>query len=170
MTGLKDILIRKFPKPNERIDGQLIFLDQYEIVKLDCKALHDALKLHFFKAKFLIRYGANMHIDIVCGISNDDEIFLLMNPLISDRYSNLVNKFEDIRSEYVNQTLLADIIDVYKETGANITKLNDKKYQIWYGDHKWRVLDFEVNDTLKIRTTPNKNLVKWWQRLFGVNK
>lgn len=171
MTDIQTILKNKFPKTEERVEGQLVFLDQQEIIRLDSPRLQAITNLDFYKTKFFTGYRKFTIIDAVVGLLNDNEIFILTNPLFSDKHSDLIKVFENVKSTNVDKDLISDLVDMYRETGANITDIGAYKYQIWFGDNKWRILDFEINGTLKIKTTPNSTLPKakrkWWQKLFG---
>ena len=155
MTDIQTILKNKFPKTEERVEGRLVFLDQHEIIRLDSPRLQAITKLDFYKTKFFTGYRKFTIIDTVVGLSNDNEVFLLTNPLFSDKYSDLIKIFENVKSANVDKGFISDLVDMYRATGAKITDIGADKYQIWFGDNKWRILDFEINGTLKIKTTPN---------------
>jgi hypothetical protein len=175
MTDIQTILTSKFPKTEELVEGRLVFLDQHEIIRLDSPRLQAITKLDFYKTKFFTGYRKFTIIDTVVGLSNDNEVFLLTNPLFSDKYSDLIKIFENVKSAHVDKGFISDLIDMYRATGAKITEIGADKYQIWFGHNKWRILNFEINGTLKIKTTPNNTLNNtlpkagrsWWQKLLG---
>ncbi|QZK89300.1 hypothetical protein K5V07_01850 [Flavobacterium sp. CHNK8] len=160
MTDIQTILTSKFPKTEERVEGRLVFLDQHEIIRLDSPRLQAITKLDFYKTKFFTGYRKFTIIDTVVGLSNDNEVFLLTNPLFSDKYSDLIKIFENVKSAHVDKGFVSDLVDMYRATGAKITEIGADKYQIWFSDNKWRILDFEINGTLKIKTTLNSTLPK----------
>lgn len=171
MTDIQTLLKNKFPKTEDRIEGHLVFLEQYGIHKLDKPFLHDITHLDFYKVRFFTGYRKCRVIDTVVGFSMDNRVFLLTNPIFSDRYSSLIQQFENIESTWINQSLISEIIELYRETGVKITEISNGQYQIWFGENKWRALNFEINGTLKIKTIPNRALSKtvqtWWQKLFN---
>jgi len=171
MTDIQIILASKFPKTEERVEGRLVFLEKYEIIKLDSPRLQTITELDFYKTKFFTGYHKFTIIDIVVGLSKDNEVFLLTNPIFTEKYSDLNNIFEEVKSVQVDERLISELVDVYRATGAKITEISANKYQIWFGNNKWRILDFEINETLKIKTTPNSTLPKAehsrWKKLFG---
>lgn len=172
MTDLETLLTIKFPRTNEYIEGQLVFLDQYGVDRIRKTNLENATHLTFYKAKFFTGYKKFTITDIVIGISGDNSIYLLTNPLFSDKYSDIVTQLERINTRLVNHRLISEIIDLYKVTGSSITEISNDKYQIWYGDNKWRVMEFENSITLKIKTVPNiadQSVVRsWWRKLLGI--
>jgi hypothetical protein len=153
MTDIQIILKSKFPKTEERVEGRLVFLDQHEIIRLDSPRLQAITKLDFYKTKFFTGYRKFTIIDTVVGLSNDNEVFILTNPLFSDKYSDLIKIFENVKSAHVDKGFISDLVDMYRATGAKITDIGADKYQIWFGDNKWRILDFEINGTLKIKSS-----------------
>jgi hypothetical protein len=171
MTDIQTILTTKFPKTDERIEGHLVFLDQYGVDRIRKTNLENVTSLDFYKAKFYTGHRKFTIIETIIGLSGDSNVFLLTNPLFSDKHSDIVNQLERIDSMYVTQSVILEIIDLYKETGASITEIGNDKYQIWHGENKWRIMEFENNRTLKIKTTPNSTLQKtglsWWRRHFG---
>jgi len=170
MTDIQAILTSKFPNTEGHVVGQLVFLTQQEIIRLDSPRLQAITELNFYKTKFFTGYRKFTNIDTVVGLSKDNEVFLLTNPLFSDKYSDLIKIFENVKSAHIDKGFISDLVEMYRATGAKITEIGIYKYQIWFGDNKWRILDFEINGTLKIKTIPNSTLPKagrtWLQKLF----
>lgn len=171
MTEIHNILTSKFPKTVDRIEGRLVFLDQHEINKVISHKLEALCKLDFYQAKFFTGYHKFTIIDVIVGCSKDNEVFLLTNPLFSERYSNLIPVLENINAEQVNQEVITEIVECYKRTGAKITAINEHNFQIWFGESAWHILSFEFNQNLKIKSTPNSKALnlrpKWWQIILG---
>ena len=158
MTDLELILINKFAATEERLEGHLIYLKNYGLTKLNQPRLGQKTNLDFYRAKFFTGYRKFSKIDIVIGVSADNkEIFLLTNPLFSDKYSNLIEQFKKIQKQDISQQLINEIIELYKEVGTCITIIDAKKnlYQIWFGRNKWRTMKIDHDITLTIKTIPN---------------
>lgn len=171
MTDIKDILRSRFPKTEERIEGQLVFLEQYEIVKLGFLKIQEITKLDFYKIKFFTGYRKFTITDIVVGLSGNQEIFLLANPIFSSKYSNLIKIIEQVEPKEVGEAFISDVVSMYRETGVTITDIDAHNFQVWFGDDRWRILSFEINGGLTIKTIPNSDWRKarrsWWRKLFG---
>ena len=160
MIDVKSILSSNYPDTIEKIEGKLVFLPNQDVDALHYPILSKALNLNFFKARFSTGYRKFRNIDVVVGVTGNStgSVYLLTNPLIfSERYSDLIDQLEKITKEDITADLLNEIIALYKETGVHITpfRLNSHKYQIWFGENKWRILKFEFQQTLKIITRPN---------------
>lgn len=158
MTDPRTILTTKFPKTEERAEGRLAFLEQDGLEKIEKPILQHITKLDFYKAKFFTGYRSAPFAYMIIGVNTDNELFLLANPVFSDKYSDLVKQFEKIKPTLADHPLTTEIVDLYKETGAKITQIGNYQYQIWFGQIKWRILDFEINGTLRIKMTPNSRL------------
>lgn len=168
MNTVSHILSDNYPSTPERIEGQLVYLEKYGVNKLDTSVINHVMKLDFHKARFFTGYRKFTIIDVVIGIC-DENLFLLTNPVFSDRDSNLIEEFEKINANQINAALIAEIIILYQTTGANITPIDipHNKYQIWFGDKKWRTMKFHMHKTLKIETIPNASLPKkQWLKWF----
>lgn len=117
--------INKFPKTEERIEGRLVFLDQHGIIELDRPLLQKRTGLKFYRVKFFTGYRKFTVIDAVVGLSGDNEVFLLINPIFSDRYYNIIKLFERIQAVDVDQSVISEVVSLYKETGANVTEIGN---------------------------------------------
>ncbi|GAO45378.1 hypothetical protein [Flavihumibacter petaseus] len=158
MTGLASILSEKFPWTGERIEGQLAFQKKFEIVKLDCPELQKFTGLAFYKAKFSTGYRKFSIIDIVIGVTEIEEVYLLINPLFADSYSTLLKPLEEIKSSDAGPSLISEIVFLFKETGAVISKIDGNRYQLWFGNEKWRVMIFALKENLVLRIVPNSSM------------
>ena len=158
MTELQTILTTRFAATKERIEGHLIYLKNYGLIKLNQPKLGQKTNLDFYRAKFFTGYRKFSTIDIIIGVSADNrDIYLLTNPLFSDQYSNLIGPLEKIQKQDIDQQLINEIIELYKEVGTNITPVDPKNnlYQIWFGRDKWRMMKINHDVTLTIETKPN---------------
>lgn len=146
---LEDILTEKFPEKEESFEGDLVFLKHHKITKLEKPLLFKHTALNFYKAKFSTGYRKFKLIDVIIGFS-DKEVYILTNPIFSNKYSNLIQRLEEIKALNSDDSIINEIVDLYKQTGTVITELSKKKHQIWFGNNKWRILEFKIDDTLQI--------------------
>lgn len=170
MMDINSLLVQKYPTTNERIEGQLVYLENFGVTEFPSPLIEDRTDISIFTTKFSTGYRKFSTIDVVIGTREPDEIFVLTNPIFSDEYSTLTTALEKIGSRDIDQRLINEIVELYKLTGTKITEIETNKFQIWFGDNKWRVMQFEIKGTLKIKTTPNYELQSekstWWKRLF----
>ena len=153
----------------KNFEGQLIYKEEYGIEILDFPSIEEQIKLNFFKGKFSTGYRKFSVIDVVIAKSQLNDIFLMTNPVFSDRYSSLTKVLEEIKEQEITPDLIQQIVELIRITGVKITAISDKEYQIWFGDDKWRLLEFKTNRTLKIEMKSNYELdrkLNWWQKLF----
>src|SRR5215203_3164243 len=113
MEDINLILANKYPKTKELKEDQFVYLEDYGITKLDYPSLEEKTKLVFYKTKFFIQKPLNQYLDVVIGLSPDNQVYLVINPMLSNKYSNLVNKLEEIKNSDVSNNLLAEIISMF---------------------------------------------------------
>jgi len=171
MKDINLLLVETYPTADERIEGRLVYLEKYGVTRFTSPLLEEKSNLSFFTTKFSTGYRKFVTIDAVIGARGLDELFVLTNPIFSEDYSNLVMELEKIETKDIDQPLINEIIELYKLTGTKITEIENSKFQIWFGDSKWRIMEFETKRNLKIETTSNYNLQNdkktWWKRLFS---
>lgn len=155
MTELDLILVNRFPSTEERIEGRLVYLIKYGLTKIDVANLELKTSLAFYKAKFFTGYRKFTIIDVIIGVNHEGQIFLLTNPLFSDKYSDLITQFGNIYQKDIDQCLINEIIELYKIVGTNITEIDPKAnlYQIWFGNTKWRKMKIDITGRLTIKIT-----------------
>ncbi len=171
MTDINSLLIEKYPFSDERIEGRLVYLNNYGVTRFASPLLEERTKISFFNAKFSTGYRKFRTIDVIIGLRGSDELFTLTNPVFSDKYSNLPTELEKISASDINNSLIFEIVELYKLAGSKITVIDNNKFQIWFGEDKWRIMSFDTSGTLRIKTTPNYQAQdekrSWWERLFG---
>ena len=154
LRDLDSILTDRFPATDDRLEGQLVYLQNYGLTKLQRPTLQQATGLDFYKARFFTGYRKFSTIDVVIGLNvSNNQIGLLTNPVFSDKYSDLLPYLEKIQEADINQQLINDIIELYKDAGTIITEIdtNNNLYQIWFGDGKWRMLKIGKSPSLTIK-------------------
>jgi hypothetical protein len=155
MKDINSLLLKKYQTADERIEGRLVYLENFGVAGFASPLIAEKTNISFFTAKFSTGYRKFHTIDVVIGARGLDELFVLTNPVFSDKYSNLTMELEKIEAKDIEQPLINEIAELYKLAGTKITEIENNKFQIWSGDNKWRIMEFETNATLKIIMTPN---------------
>lgn len=134
MKNIDSILKELYPATEKCIIGQLVYLEEPGLTKLALPALEQKTQLEFYKATFLTGYLKFTTIDVVAGFSAaSGKVYLLANPLFSDKYSDLIEQIENIEMKGTDVALISEIIQLYACTGLKLPRRIATKENFKFG-------------------------------------